>query len=313
MVEATVALRNAVRPYLEKLEAGDKFLVAVSGGADSLSLAKALIVESEPLALQPIAITIDHQLQAGSELQAQRVENQLKEIGYDQVLVKKVLVFLESGLEAGARDARYAAIGEGVEETKAVKVFLGHTRDDQAESVLLGLARGSGARSLSGMAPENGIYLRPFLSITREESEAACREWGLEFWNDPHNLNTEFTRVKVRREVIPYLEEHLDPGISRALVRSAALLRDDADALDLWAEREASDLDCERLAALPRAIRTRIIRRAALSAGATPGQLTFEQVGAIDALICAWKGQGAVSLAGGVKVERISGRLSLSR
>ncbi len=313
MVEATVALRNAVRPYLEKLEAGDKFLVAVSGGADSLSLAKALIVESEPLALQPIAITIDHQLQAGSELQAQRVENQLKEIGYDQVLVKKVLVSLESGLEAGARDARYAAIGEGVEETKAVKVFLGHTRDDQAESVLLGLARGSGARSLSGMAPENGVYLRPFLSITREESEAACREWGLEFWNDPHNLNTEFTRVKVRREVIPYLEEHLDPGISRALVRSAALLRDDADALDLWAEREASDLDCERLAALPRAIRTRIIRRAALSAGATPGQLTFEQVGAIDALICAWKGQGAVSLAGGVKVERISGRLSLSR
>jgi tRNA(Ile)-lysidine synthase len=313
MVEATVALRNAVRPYLEKLEAGDKFLVAVSGGADSLSLAKALIVESEPLALQPIAITIDHQLQEGSELQAQRVENQLKEIGYDQVLVKKVLVSLESGLEAGARDARYAAIGEGVEETKAVKVFLGHTRDDQAESVLLGLARGSGARSLSGMAPENGIYLRPFLSITREESEAACREWGLEFWNDPHNLNTEFTRVKVRREVIPYLEEHLDPGISRALVRSAALLRDDADALDLWAEREASDLDCERLAALPRAIRTRIIRRAALSAGATPGQLTFEQVGAIDALICAWKGQGAVSLAGGVKVERISGRLSLSR
>ncbi len=313
MVEATVALRNAVRPFLEKLEAGDKFLVAVSGGADSLSLAKALIVESEPLALQPIAITIAHQLQAGSELQAQRVENQLKEIGYDQVLVKKVLVSLESGLEAGARDARYAAIGEGVEETKAVKVFLGHTRDDQAESVLLGLARGSGARSLSGMAPENGIFVRPFLSITREESEAACREWGLEFWNDPHNLNTEFTRVKVRREVIPYLEEHLDPGISRALVRSAALLRDDADALDLWAEREASDLDCERLAALPRAIRTRIIRRAALSAGATPGQLTFEQVGAIDALICAWKGQGAVSLAGGVKVERISGRLSLSR
>ncbi|MEY4972570.1 MAG: hypothetical protein RL399_527 [Actinomycetota bacterium] len=313
MVEATVALRNAVRPYLEKLEAGDKFLVAVSGGADSLSLAKALIIESQPLALQPIAITIDHQLQEGSELQAQRVENQLKEIGYDQVLVKKVLVSLESGLEAGARDARYAAIGEGVEETKAVKVFLGHTRDDQAESVLLGLARGSGARSLSGMAPENGIYRRPFLSITREESEAACREWGLEFWNDPHNLNTEFTRVKVRREVIPYLEEHLDPGISRALVRSAALLRDDADALDLWAEREASDLDCERLAALPRAIRTRIIRRAALSAGATPGQLTFEQVGAIDALICAWKGQGAVSLAGGVKVERISGRLSLSR
>jgi tRNA(Ile)-lysidine synthase len=163
------------------------------------------------------------------------------------------------------------------------------------------------------MALENGKYLRPLLVISREETESACKEWGLDFWSDPHNLNTEFTRVKVRREVIPYLEEHLDPGISKALIRTAALLRDDADALDLWAEAEASDLECERLAKLPRAIRSRIIRKAAFAAGATPGKLTFEQVGAIDALICAWKGQGAVSLAGGVKVERISGRLSLSR
>ena len=313
MASASVAIRSAVKLSLEKLEAGDSFLVAVSGGADSLALAQALFIESQPLALNAIAITIDHQLQENSHLQAERVAEQLKEIGYGQVITKKVLVSLDSGLESGARDARYAAINESVEETKAVKVFLGHTRNDQAESVLLGLARGSGARSLSAMAAENGIFLRPLLAITREETEAACNEWGLDFWSDPHNLNTDFTRVKVRREVIPYLEEHLDPGISRALVRTAALLRDDADALDLWAEREASDLECDRLAQLPKAIRTRIIRKAALAAGATPGKLTFEQVGAIDALICAWKGQGEVSLAGGVKVERISGRLSLSR
>jgi tRNA(Ile)-lysidine synthase len=313
MASASVAIRSAVRPFLEKLEAGDTFLVAVSGGADSLALAQALLIESQPLALNAIAITVDHQLQENSHQQAEKVVDQLKEIGYGQVVVKKVVVSTDAGLESGARDARYAALNESVEETKAVKVFLGHTHNDQAETVLLGLARGSGARSLSGMATENGIYLRPLLSISRDETESACNEWGLDFWNDPHNLNTEFTRVKVRREVIPYLEEHLDPGISRALVRSAALLRDDADALDLWAEREATDLECDRLALLPKAIRTRIIRRAALAAGATPGKLTFEQVGAIDALICAWKGQGEVSLAGGVKVERISGRLSLSR
>ena len=313
MGSASVALRSAVRPFLEKLEAGDSFLVAVSGGADSLALAKALYIEAQQLALNPIAITIDHQLQENSHVQAEKVSAQLKEIGYGQVITKKVVVVLDSGLESGARDARYAAIAESVEETKAVKVFLGHTYNDQAETVLLGLARGSGARSLSGMASENGIYLRPLLAISRDETEAACKEWSLDFWNDPHNLNTEFTRVKVRREVIPYLEEHLDPGISKALVRTAALLRDDADALDLWAEAEATDLNCDRLAALPKAIRTRIIRQAAFAAGATPGKLTFEQVGAIDALICAWKGQGEVSLAGGVKVERISGRLSLSR
>ena len=312
-MSASVSIRSAVRPYLEKLEAGDSFLVAVSGGADSLALAKALLIESVPLALNAIAITIDHQLQENSDLQAAKVAAQLKEIGFVHVITKKVVVLLDSGLEGGARDARYAAIDESVEETKAVKVFLGHIENDQAESVLLGLARGSGARSLSAMALENGKYLRPLLVISREETESACKEWGLDFWSDPHNLNTEFTRVKVRREVIPYLEEHLDPGISKALIRTAALLRDDADALDLWAEAEASDLECERLAKLPRAIRSRIIRKAAFAAGATPGKLTFEQVGAIDALICAWKGQGAVSLAGGVKVERISGRLSLSR
>lgn len=313
MVDATVAVRNCVKPFLAELEAGDTFLVAVSGGADSLALAAALLIESKSLALNPIAITIDHQLQENSHLQAERVSGQLREFGYDEVLIQKVVVTLESGLESGARDARYAALSKSAEEKKAVKVFLGHTRDDQAETVLLGLARGSGARSLSAMAPINGIYVRPLLGVTRQETEAACKEFGLDFWNDPHNLNTEFTRVKVRREVIPYLEEHLDPGISRALVRTASLLRDDADALDQWAAREATDLDCQRLSQLPRAIRTRIIRAAALEAGATPGQLTFEQVGAIDALISAWKGQGGVSLAGGVKVERISGRLSLSR
>jgi tRNA(Ile)-lysidine synthase len=313
MASASVAIRSAVKPFLEKLEAGDTFLVAVSGGADSLALAQALLIESQPLALNAVAVTVDHQLQVNSQLQAQKVAEQLKEIGYGEVVIKKVVVTTDSGLENGARDARYAALNESVAETKAVKVFLGHTRNDQAETVLLGLARGSGARSLSGMAAENGNLLRPLLSITREETESACKEWGLDFWNDPHNLNTEFTRVKVRHEVIPYLEEHLDPGISRALVRTAALLRDDADALDLWAEQEATDLECDRLALLPKAIRTRIIRRAALAAGATPGKLTYEQVGAIDALICAWKGQGEVSLAGGVNVERISGRLSLSR
>ena len=313
MTSASVAIRSAVRPFLGKFEAGDKFLVAVSGGADSLALAAALFVESKPLALTPMAITIDHQLQEHSEKQAERVLEQLRGIGYVEIFNKKVLVNPVSGIEAGARDARYQAINEVAAQTQAIKVFLGHTRNDQAESVLLGLARGSGARSLSGMAVENGIYLRPLLGIEREETEGACREWGLDFWSDPHNFNYDFARVKIRREVIPYLEEHLDPGISGALVRTASLLRDDADALDGWADRESTDLDCQRLAALPRAVRSRVIRKAAYAAGVTAGQLTFEQVGGIEALIVAWRGQGALSLPGGVKVERISGRLSFSR
>ena len=167
MVSASVAIRNAVKPFLEKLEAGDSFIVAVSGGADSLALAAALLIEAKPLALTPIAVIVDHQLQNNSADQARKVAQQLKEFGYVEVIVKKVLVNTESGIESGARDARYQALMESVEETQARKVFLGHTHDDQAETVLLGLARGSGARSLSAMASENGIYLRPLLSITR--------------------------------------------------------------------------------------------------------------------------------------------------
>jgi tRNA(Ile)-lysidine synthase len=167
------------------------------------------------------------------------------------------------------------------------------------------------------MAEINGIYIRPLLAISREITERACRESNLDFWNDPHNEDKNFSRVKIRHEVIPYLQENLDPGISGALIRTASLLREDGEALDLWAAREAQaldlgDIDCLHLATLPRAIRTRILRLAALQAGVTPGTLTFEQIGALDALISRWNGQGEVSLSGGVKVARISGRLSLS-
>lgn len=317
MVEAIVSVRNAVRPHLQNLDPGDSFLVAVSGGADSLALAYGLILEAKPLALRPIAITIDHQLQENSHFQAEKVSKQLGEMGYVHIFIEKVLVVPHAGLEADARDVRYKALSKKLQEEKASKIFLGHTSNDQAETVLLGLARGSGSRSLSAMAEESGIYIRPLLSLSREITERACIESDIEFWKDPHNEDTKFSRVKIRREVIPYLEENLDPGISGALIRSASLLRDDSDALDQWAKTEAGaldlgDLDCLYLATLPRAIRTRILRLAALQAGVTPGTLTFEQIGALDALISRWNGQGEVSLSGGVKVLRISGRLSLS-
>jgi tRNA(Ile)-lysidine synthase len=317
MVEAIVSIRNAVRPHLAELEPGDRFIVAVSGGADSLALAHALFTESVPLALNPIAVTVDHQLQDNSGVQAEKVLQQLKEIGYGQVDIQKVVVASDSNIEAHARDVRYQALDKSAQESQAKKIFLGHTFNDQAETVLLGLARGSGTRSLSGMSENSGLYVRPLLSITREETERACRELSLDYWSDPHNFNTEFTRVRVRREVIPFLEEHLDAGISKALVRTAALLSEDGEALDQWAAKELlaldpSSLDCDYLNSLPKAIRTRILRSSAQSAGATPGSLTFEQISAMEAMISAWKGQGALSLAGGVKVERISGRLSLS-
>ncbi|MBU3734503.1 MAG: tRNA lysidine(34) synthetase TilS, partial [Candidatus Planktophila sp.] len=297
--------------------AGDTVLVAVSGGADSLALAHALSIESKEFVINVVGVTIDHQLQNSSGIQAEKVREQLRNFGLD-CIVKKVNVDLQNGLEASARKARYEALQEVAKEKNAVAVFLGHTRDDQAETVLLGLARGSGTRSLSGMAHHNGLYVRPLLEITRMQNEMYCQELGLKFWNDPHNENPDFSRVRVRKEALPILEKSIGPGIAEALARSAHLLRDDADALDHWAKREElhldlADLDCAHLKGLPRAIRTRVIRAAIYEAGAPAGMVTLEHVSAVEALISAWSGQGALNLPGGVKVERISGRLSLSQ
>ena len=316
MASALLELRNAVRPFLENLTAGDCALVAVSGGADSLALAFALMKEAPELAITLIAVTVDHQLQSGSGEQAKKVQLQLKAMGYQEVIIEKVSVIEQSGVEADARKARYTALDAIAHAYGATQIFLGHTRDDQAETVLLGLARGSGTRSLSGMATINGKYARPFLQLTREQTISACQEADLQPWNDPHNINIKFSRVRVRNNVMPVMEDEIGPGIAAALARSAAILRDDADALDEMAQAvisrvDLSDLDCAALAELPRAIRSRILRSSIYAAGAPSGSLSADHLAAVEALVTSWHGQGEVSLPGGVKVARISGRLSL--
>lgn len=309
-MSALVALRGAVRAVLEKLSAGDVVLVAVSGGADSLALAECAKIEGEKLALKIIGVTIDHQLQPGSAQQSEKVVAQLS----FPCLIEKVDVKITDGLEASARRARYQALEKCAKENKAVAVLLGHTKDDQAETVLIGLARGSGARSLSGMASVNGLYVRPFLEITRQQTIAACKELNLQPWSDPHNEDPSFLRVRVRNEVLPVMERELGPGVRDALTRSAQLLRDDADALDKLAaefwQRDKS-LEIEALSKLARAVRTRVLRLALFESGVS--QLSAEQVGQVEALVTNWKGQGEVSLPSGVKVSRISGRLTLSK
>ncbi len=308
-MDALVALRSAVRATIEKYSAGDLIVVAVSGGADSLALAEVAKIEGEKLAQRIVAVTIDHQLQSGSAEQANKVVKQLS----IPCSIIKVNFELKDGLEASARRARYEALTNFSQENNASAVLLGHTKDDQAETVLLGLARGSGARSLSGMAQVNGIFERPFLEITREQTVAACKELNFQVWNDPHNDNSDFLRVRVRKNVLPIMESELGPGIREALTRSANLLRDDADALDSMAEEfwsQDKSLEVEPLAKLPKAVRSRVLRLALFESGVS--QLSADQVGQVEALISNWKGQGEVSLPAGVKVSRISGRLTLS-
>jgi len=311
-------IRLAVRSELEDIAAGDSVLVAASGGADSSALAAALLLECKTKSIKVIALIIDHGLQKNSADVTHETKRTLTKIGYENIEIRRVTVEITDGLEASARRARYQALNDVANSHNAVAVFLGHTRDDQAETVLLGLARGSGSRSLSGMASRVDRYRRPLLTITRAQTEAACEEAGIKFWQDPHNQSMEFTRVRVREVVLPTMEKEIGPGISDALARSAKLLRDDADALDYLSEEifsklEPASLEISKLELQPRAIRTRILRKAIYLAGAPQGSLSAEHIEPVEALITAWKGQGPISLPGGVTVARISGRLSLSK
>ncbi|SEQ06073.1 tRNA lysidine(34) synthetase TilS [Streptomyces radiopugnans] len=223
-------------------------LVACSGGADSMALASALAFEAPRLGLRAGGLTVDHGLQPGSDDRAREVVSRLAELSLEPAEALTVAVGRDGGPEAAARTARYTALDEAADRLGAAAVLLGHTRDDQAETVLLGLARGSGTRSLSGMAAVSGSpagrrgvrhrYLRPFLAVDRQTTRKACMVQSLPVWDDPHNADPAFTRSRVRHDALPALEKALGKGVVEALARTAQLSRDDADALDAWA-REA--------------------------------------------------------------------------
>jgi tRNA(Ile)-lysidine synthase len=290
--------------------------VGCSGGADSLALVYCAYQEANNYSVDLIPVVVDHGLQAGSDLTAAQVVRELERIGLTDIFTIRAQVEMNDGLEASARRARYLAFDQAIDTYNPKFFLLGHTINDQAETVLLGIARGSGTKSLSGMPAENGIYLRPLLSLTREITVAACNEAGLNIWNDPHNSDQRFTRVRVRENILPMMEQELGPGITQALARSAKILREDAQALDQWATEIFSQIDptsieIELLAGLPVAVRARVIRLAIYAQGAPLGSISADHLAPIEALVTGWKGQGPSSLPGGVKVARISGRLSL--
>ncbi|WP_460335357.1 tRNA lysidine(34) synthetase TilS [Actinoallomurus acanthiterrae] len=369
---AVAAVRLAVRRTLREIEPGDLVLVACSGGADSLALAGALAFEAARSGHRAGGITVDHGLQEGSAERAADVVRTMAGLGLDPVEAVRVVVGESGGPEAAAREARYAALADAAARHRATAVLLGHTLDDQAETVLLGLARGSGARSLAGMAKAAGRYRRPLLDLDRDLIRRACLAMGLAPWDDPHNGDPAFARARIRRDVLPVLEKELGPGVAAALARTARMLRDDADALDAWAERALQEavapadqpvpatdspvtdgpptgspgsgppaeepsttgpvaedgrssphldapagppdapglgdgpsaLRIDVLSGLPRAVRTRVLRRAAIAAGSPPGTLAAVHVDAVDALVTAWRGQSHVDLPGHVRAWR---------
>jgi hypoxanthine phosphoribosyltransferase len=319
---SVAAVRLAVRKALADLPAGQRVLVAGSGGPDSTALAASTAFVAPRAGLRAGFACADQHWSADSQGLARAAVEVAGGLGLDPALVMDAPAPRSEG---DARDARRSALLELAAQQGAAAILLGHTLDDQAETVLLRLARGSGARSLAGMAARDGLWRRPLLGLRRGVVRDSCIQAGLPTWDDPANADPAFARSRVRTDVLPLLESALGPGIAESLARSADLLRADADALDALAvdyfaatdllsvsALDVPSLDVSGLDALAAAVRTRVLRAAALRAGCPPTDLNASHIAAIDALVTAWKGQGPLSLPGGVKAERRNGTIIMS-
>jgi tRNA(Ile)-lysidine synthase len=298
---AVAQLRAAVEAFAKDyLSADDQWCVALSGGPDSLALT-AVAAQLRPTT----ACIVDHGLQSGSAEVAETARAQAVALGCVDAQVLSVRVGNDGGPEAAARAARYAALGA----YRHGPVLLAHTLDDQAETVLLGLGRGSGARSIAGMRPHDPPWCRPLLGVRRATTHAACRELGLTAWQDPHNSDRRFTRSRLRLEVLPLLEDVLGGGVAEALARTATALREDTELIDALAAAALPEatagagLQVEALAGLADPVRRRVIRGWLLAGGATG--LTDKQIRGVDTLVTAWRGQGGVAVGSALRGERL--------
>ncbi|MBE3204543.1 MULTISPECIES: hypoxanthine phosphoribosyltransferase [Parafrankia] len=336
---AVAAVRLGVRDAVADLPPGALVLVACSGGADSLALAAAVAFVAPRRALRAGLLTVDHAWDDNSRTRAEEVAAQGRALGLSPV---EILAAPSPRSEGAARDERRKALLAAARRLDAHAVLLGHTLDDQAETVLLRLARGSGARSLSGMPALDGLIRRPLLGLRRDQTRQACQFLSLPYWEDPTNADPAFARARTRSRVLPVLEAELGPGIAQALARTADLLRADAEALDELADATYSDLtaapgpelgqgqeperdaagsapgpaarvelEVEALAGLSQAVRSRVLRRAALTAGSSASALRAGHVWAIEELVTRWRGQRPVPLPSGVLARRTGGRIAI--
>ena len=318
MINPPIELQNAVQNLLKDLDPGDLVLVGCSGGADSLALVWTTSVVGKRLELKTGAVIVDHQLISESNDVAQNAKKQCEELGIEKVIIKKVEVNqTNEGLEAAARIARYEAFENVLHETNAKVILLAHTQDDQAETVLMRLTRGSGAKSLSGMSAISGKYLRPFLHLRKKIVHDSLDVIGMKAWQDPANFDNQYLRVKVRQELMPKLIEVLGEGAISSLDKTSQLLRLDNQALDDLAQKfvDAQDdvkkhgLKVKELENIPEEIRTRVLKICAVASGVHPGPFSFEHIEAIDALVKNWHGQGNVDLPGFIQATRVDGSL----
>lgn len=312
-------LTNSVEKFLNKVAPGEKVLVACSGGADSLALAWTVQFVAKKREIFVFAVVIDHQLFSESDQVAKDAAAKLNLLGISEAVIKKVEVpKTADGIEAAAREVRYQALLEHAEQISASQIYLGHTLEDQVETVLMRLTRGSGARSLQGMNETKGIFVRPFLHIPRETVRNSLDLIDIKAWEDPMNYSDNFLRSKIRNKLLPNLKEVLGESVFEAIDRTALQLRDDNQALDLICQdvMTLNSIETNALAITlemqPRAIRTRIIRAMLLNAGAPAAALAHSHIEAVNQLVENWHGQGAVALPGKLRASRTNNQIVIT-
>lgn len=279
-------------------------IVGCSGGADSL----ALVALSAAAGLRPLAVHVDHQLRAGSAADAHAVRDAAERIGAQWNTVP-VTVEPGANLEARARDARYEALDKERVDAGADWLLVAHTADDQAETVLLNVLRGAAAAGIAGMPPRRQHIARPLLGLRRSETRALCDDLGLRVVDDPMNHDVAFTRVALRRQVLPMLEAIADRDLVPVLARQADVLRTESDYLDTLAHAAwsgDSESSASALAALHPVLAQRAVR--AWLGAPPPSQAEVARV-----LQVARGERRAAQLAGGRGVRRSAGELILER
>lgn len=304
----------------DMFEPGMRVVVAVSGGPDSMCLLHSLVRLQRLLRIEPVCFHFDHLLRRRSDEDARYVRSHA-----DRLNVPFLLRRAESrpgkgeSVEAWARAVRYEALTAVLEELGGGTAAVGHTADDQAETVLLALLRGGGLEAMAGMSAVNRPVVRPLLETTREETVAFCRALRIRPRHDPMNEDPSFMRVALRRRVIPALERSLGRNVRETVSRTADLLRKDAEFLDQLAADAfrtvvASDgpdalLRTQRLEELAPSVTSRIVRRILLEQGMVP---EARHVESILALAAASPG-AAVSLPRSLKAKREKGYVRISR
>jgi tRNA(Ile)-lysidine synthase len=311
-------VQQTIQDY-RMLEPGHTVLVAVSGGPDSMLLLHTLWQLRERLALQLLVAHLNHQMRPNALEDATFVETTARNLGLCCICETSDVPAYQRqqklSPEEAARRVRYAFLRATATQRGADRIAVGHTADDQAETVLLHLLRGSGLRGLGGMLPVRGPIIRPLIRVPRHAILNYLRARRLPFREDPSNAERRYRRNRMRLDLLPALRQHYNPRLVQALCTTAQLLTDDEVALQAMAHQHflaaclaasptSLQLHIDALTSLPLALQRRVLRQALSELMGGLQGVTSAHIAAILALLRPGAGNKRLRLPQGVAVER---------